>query len=251
VSDATAEFVTHGHIDAGDPLRDFISAEHLTDEALADLGRWHSQRPWQPRVYRNFLIDDVARSVGAVLRSLPVWSRCATVYRGTQETEEINEPDWADHPDRAACHFVARPLLDVFQPDAMDAASQTALKRFLSFAVIRGDLRTWISAGIGFPLEKRTSVELACYRDGDQIRPHQDLFPGRVLAVNFYLDESYKTGTGARLGFRNEAGDEFHVDPVFNTFSLIPIDSECEHWVEPFTGEGTGRHTVSIGEHQA
>lgn len=251
MSDATAAYTAHGHIDAGNPLREFISAEYLTDDALAELGHWYSERPWRPRVYHNFLIDDVARSLAGVLRALPVWSRCATVYRGTLETEEISEPDWADHPDRAACHFVGRPLLDVFQPGAMDTASQTALKRFLSFAVTRGDLRTWISAGIGFPLEKRTSVELACYSDGDQIMPHQDLFPDRVLAVNFYLDENYVPGTGARLGFRNEAGDEFHVDPIFNTFSLIPIDPACRHWVEPFTGEGTGRQTVSIGEHRA
>jgi hypothetical protein len=251
MSEAAAAHLIHGHIDPDGPLRQFINAEHLSDEALADLGQWHSQRPWRPRVYRNFLIDDVARAMAAVLRSLPVWSRCATVYSGPLEVEDIDEADWADHPDRAACHFVARPLVDVFQPGAMDPDSQLALKRFLAFAVTRGDLRTWISAGVGFPLEKRVSFELACYGEGDQITAHQDLFEGRVLAVNFYLDESYRKGTGARLGFRNEVGDEFHVDPVFNTFSLIPIDPGCRHWVEPFTGEGMGRYTVSIGQHRA
>lgn len=229
----------------------FISAEHLTGDSLTRVHDWFHGAPRSPLVFRDFLRPEVAEAVGAALRDLPVWSRCVTAFRNAQETVEVDEAGWADRPDRVARHFFARPLLDAFEPGRMDERHQAVLKNFISFAVISDLLRSWLGAGVGFPLEKRTSVELACYEPGDEIRPHQDLIENRVIAVNFYLDRDYRPGTGARLGFRNEEGREFAVDPLFNSFSLIPIEESCHHWVEPFAGEGRGRYTVSIGEHRA
>jgi hypothetical protein len=228
----------------------FIHPDHLTADTLADLGDWYRARPARPKVYRNFLRPAIADGVARALRALPVWDRCATVFQGPLTTGEIPEAEWPDHPDRAACHFIARPLVSALDPGGMDATLQHVLQQFLAFAVLAGPLRTWIGAGIGQQLERRTSVELACYRRGDAISAHQDLYPRRVLAVNFYLDEDYRPGTGGRLGFRNGDGTEFHVDPLFNTFSLIPILPDCHHWVEPFAGEGIGRFTISIGQHR-
>lgn len=230
----------------------FINPHYCTAEALTDLGRWFRQHPTEPKVYRNFLRPAIAHGVATAMHSLPVWLRYATTYKPDGvSTCEIAEAAWHMHPDRAACHFVARPLLEALEKGAMDVEHQRALKRFLTFAVLGGLLHTWVSTGINVRIERRTSVELAAYRAGDQIRPHQDLLPRRILAVNFYLDEAYQPGRGARLGYRNEEGNTFFVDPLFNTFSLIPIRSECYHWVEPFTGDGIGRYTVSIGMHSA
>lgn len=231
-------------------LAELIDSRYLTEQALADLGTWFRGTPTRPMVLRNFLRPEIAEATAAAMGALPVWSRCCTVFADALSTADIPESEWAKHPDRVACHFVARPLLDALEPGAMSRAHQGALKRFITFAVISGQLRSWIGAGIGVPLEKRTSVELAAYGPADQIRPHQDLIPGRIVAVNFYLDPDYRLGTGARLGYRNELNQEFAVDPLFNSFSLIPIGPQCHHWVEPFQDDRRGRYTVSIGEHR-
>ncbi|MFP8883827.1 hypothetical protein [Streptomyces mangrovi] len=215
------------------------------------LHTWFRGEPAEPLIFRDFLREDRARAVAAAIREFDVWSRCATTYHGTEGHAEIAEAEWPDHPDRAARHFVARPLSRVLEPDVLSEERRTALEQFLAFAVVSGPLRAWLSVGAGVELEARTSVEFAAYQASDEIRPHQDLLPGRVMAVNFYLDETYTRGSGARLGYRNEEGEEFFVDPLFNTFSVIPIREKCWHWVEPFQGDGVGRYTVSIGQHRA
>ncbi|MEV7612806.1 hypothetical protein [Streptomyces sp. NPDC089799] len=229
--------------------RRFIDERHLTPAVWQEMREWYTAEPGRPFVLRDFLRPEWAAAMDSAMRSLPVWSRCATVYTGSRDSAEIPEAEWAEHPHRAACHFVARPLGEALQNGSVAAEHRKTIEQFLAFCVLTDTLRDFVSAGTGIPLEPRTSVELAAYRAGDRIRRHQDLFPGRLMAVNFYLDAAYRPGNGARLGFRNEAGTDELVDPLFNTFSMIPVREECWHWVEPFSGEGTGRYTVSIGQH--
>jgi hypothetical protein len=247
----TAEATSAIGVTERQQARAYINPEHLGEGTLVRMRSWFEATPAEPMVFRNFLRPDFAARLAAALRDLPVWQRYCTIYQGTLDTSAVPEAEWHQHPQRAACHNVARPLLDALEPGAMAEDHQRVLKTFLSFAVLNAPLREWIAAGIGFPLERRTSVELASYTPGDQIRRHQDLFPRRVLAVNFYLDEHYRTGQGAQLSYSNEAGEVFDIDPLFNTFSMIPIRENCHHWVTPYLGEGTGRYTVSIGEHRA
>lgn len=214
-----------------------VSPEHLTPNALAELGDWFRARPTEPKVYRDFLREDLARAMGETMRALPVWERYSAVQRHK------------DDPPTAG-HFVARSLPDCLVDGRLQPEHRKALRVFLSFAVMSGALQTWIQEGIGVRLDPtRSSLELAAYRAGDHIEEHQDLLPGRILAVNFYLDETYRTGSGGRLGYRNENGRKFFVDPLFNTFALIPILPDSHHWVEPFQEPDMGRFTVSVGQH--
>ncbi|WP_158574157.1 2OG-Fe(II) oxygenase [Streptomyces triticagri] len=229
--------------------RRFVDERHLTGETWAAMGEWYTAEPGRPFILRDFLRPQWAEAMHTAMRDLPVWSRCATAYINARDSVEIPETDWADHPHRAARHFVARPLSEALQSERVAPEQRRTLEQFLAFAVLTNTLRDWIAAGVGFELEPRTSIELAAYSSGDRIRRHQDLFPGRVMAVNFYLDADYVPGSGGRLGFRNEAGHDELADPLFNTLSIIPVREECWHWVEPFEGTGTGRYTVSIGQH--
>ncbi|MER6618289.1 2OG-Fe(II) oxygenase [Streptomyces xantholiticus] len=229
--------------------RRFVDERHLTPDTWAAMREWYAAEPGRPFVVRGFLRPEWAQAMHSAMRDLPVWSRCATVYTNARDSAEIQEEEWEGNPNRAARHFVARPLGEALQNGTVPDAHRRTLEQFLAFCVLTDTLRDWISAGVGFPLEPRTSVELAAYRAGDRIRRHQDLFPGRVMAVNFYLDADHEPGTGGRLGFRNEAGHDELVEPYFNTLSMIPVREECWHWVEPYAGTGTGRYTVSIGQH--
>ncbi|MFD9123325.1 2OG-Fe(II) oxygenase [Kitasatospora sp. NPDC059571] len=228
-----------------------IAPEHLTAQTLESVSTWLSEPSDRPMVFRNFLRQEAAEATAAAMRALPVWARHVTAYRNLTETEAIDERDWPGHPERAACHFVAQPLTAALEPGAMAAEHQDSLRRFLSFAVITNRFRDWISLATGVPLNpKEASVELAAYGRGDQIRPHQDLFPNRVLGGNFYLDQDYRVGQGGRLGYRVDGGAETLVDPLFNTLSLFQIRADGYHWVEPFEPETIGRYTVSIGLHR-
>lgn len=227
----------------------FINPAYLTAGPLADLRTWFGARPRQPKVFVDFLLPAVAEDLSAALKDVPVWSRCATIYRGNNEPEVVDPITWLRDPERAANHLVARPLVPCFEPGAWAPKHQSNLGRFLDFAILSGALHSWFVAGIGCVLDQRTSVELACYERGDEIRSHQDLVPGRFLAINFYLDDEYRTAADGRLGFQNEQGEVFHVAPLFNTMSVIPIDEDCFHWVESFEADRRGRYTISVGLH--
>jgi hypothetical protein len=226
----------------------FINPEHLTSAALDGIGDWMNSSPGTPLALRNFLTPATAESMGAAMRALPAWGRVVTAYRNNAETFAIDERDWPQHPNRAACHFVAHPV-KALGPGVMAAGHQQALRRFLAFAITTDWLRDWIALATGAPLGSVKSAELAAYGPGDQITAHQDLYPGRIVGGNFYLDEAYQPGTGARLGYRVTDQGESFVDPVFNTLSLFAIRPDAWHWVEPYRGAGRGRYTVSIGFH--
>jgi hypothetical protein len=226
----------------------FINPQYLTSPALDGIRDWMGSSPSTPLALGNFLTPTTAESMSAVMRALPAWGRVVTAYRNNAETYPIEERDWPQHPDRAACHFVAQPV-QALASGAMAAADQQALRRFLAFAITTDWLRDWIALGTGAPLGSVKSVELAAYGPGDQITAHQDLYPGRIVGGNFYLDEAYQPGTGARLGYRVTGQGESFVEPVFNTLSLFAIRPDAWHWVEPYRGSGRGRYTVSIGFH--
>ncbi|MFP8883835.1 2OG-Fe(II) oxygenase family protein [Streptomyces mangrovi] len=228
-----------------------MNPAHLTDAARKELHDWFRSSPTEPKVFQEFLRPELARSMAEALRCLPVWERHSTAHRTSTETEDIPEEAWDGHPRRAARHFVARALPNALEDGKMEAPHQKALRAFLAFAVMSGGLQSWLEEGIGVEIDRsRNSLEFAAYKVGDSINVHQDLLPGRILAVNFYLDDAYRPSDGARLGYRNEEGREFRVDPLFNSFALIPILPDCHHWVDPYEGATTGRFTVSIGQHQ-
>lgn len=230
----------------------FLAPAHLTEDTLGELHEWFRTTPSRPFVLRDFVEPDAAGAMGAAMRAMPGWRRCVTAFRSETETEDIPEEQWATHPRRAALHYVAREVPAALAEGAMDGGHQAALRRFLAHAALTGTFRHWIAAGTGVPVSSReTSLELASYGQGDQIRPHQDLVPRRVFAVNFYLDETYRPGSGGRLVYRNEEGTEFAVEPLFNTFSMIQIRPEAWHRVEAYDGPARGRFTVSVGLHRA
>lgn len=231
-----------------DRLRRYMNGSYLTKGKLEELHAWFRQTEATPMSLQDFLNPRFADAIDKAFRAVPAWTRHATVYRGRSSVGDVQEADWDAHPDRAARHFVARQLLETLDDKHAAPSERKTLETFLAFAVGEGLFTSWLSAAVGVRL-RPASFELASYRHGDEIRPHQDLFPGRCLAVNFYVDAEYELGTGARLGFSNEGNQEFLVDPVFNSVSMIRVDERCKHWVEPYTGHGVGRYTLSIGEH--
>ena len=228
-----------------------IAPEQLTDDAIRSVHEWLVGGGDQPLVIRNFLKHEAAAGVAASMQALPVWSRHVTAYLSSTETEAVDEQDWLGHPERAACHYVAKPLTAALAEGAMAAEHQEHLRRFLAFVVTSNRFRDWVSLATREKLDpKNASVELAAYDRGDQIRPHQDLVPRRILGANFYLDPGYQVGQGGRLGYQIEGSAETLVDPLFNTLSLFRIRPDAYHWVEPFGPSAMGRYTVSIGLHR-
>lgn len=226
----------------------YVAPEHLTHAAVDRMRDWYrSDRP-RPLALRDFLRPELARSLGDALRAIPTWSRHAAIYQGrSQKTEfwEEVEPGL----DLTATQFVVRDIKALLDEGVMDLPHQRALEQFLLFSVLSDGLRDWLKAGTGLDLRKQTLMEFAAYRASDGLGAHQDLVPGRVLAVNFYLDQDYRPDQGGRLGFRNGSDEEFHVPPVFNSISVFPVREDCWHWVEPFRGDAVGRYTIAIGQH--
>ncbi|MFP8883830.1 2OG-Fe(II) oxygenase [Streptomyces mangrovi] len=228
----------------------FISQEYLEPKIRQELHDWFQEGSGGPRTLPGFLEEGFARTLGRCLRGLPHWQRYASVYEGDVRTNEVTEEEWEAHPTKAARHFLLRPLLEAVDSPEVAENERKALGQFLGFAVTGPTLLSWVSSVVGHPLEPRTSFEFTRYGPGDQITPHHDLLPGRVLAVNFYLDEHYDGSTGGRLWYRDADGRDHVTAPEFNSFTMIPIRTGCTHWVEPWNGNEPGRYTANLQIHR-
>lgn len=227
----------------------FVAPEYLTPQTLDRLHTWYHGEEQKPLALTGFLLPEFAADLAAALRELPAWERHAAIYEGRLQKTEFWGEDVAADPRVTISQFIVRDINALLDEGAMEPRHQRTLERLMIFSVLSDALRGWIKAGTGLDLRRRTVMEMAAYRDSDALGAHQDLVPGRVMAVNFYLDENYRPEHGGRLGFRDGAGRESHVTPLFNTVSLMPIREDCWHWVEKFSGNGTGRYTIALGQH--
>ncbi|MET7426133.1 2OG-Fe(II) oxygenase [Dactylosporangium sp. NPDC005555] len=242
----TAEVLAYGS-----DRSNFINARYLTDAALTEIRAWYDDPIPRPIGLEDFLVPQVARDMGEVLRTLPSWSRYAGIYQGRTGKEERFDDDIPDDAQPTASHQIVRDIPALLEGRTLSAEHRAVLERFFAFSLISEAFQGWLIAATGLKLRRVANIELACYQNSDGIGEHQDLVPGRVLALNFYLDESYDPAQGGHLGLRNAAGEVHHVVPRFNTLSVIPIREDCWHWVEPFRTSGTGRFTVAMGQHLA
>jgi hypothetical protein len=227
----------------------FLNQRYLSPPMLDQLQAWYAATEGGPLTLADFLQPQVATGLATALRRFASWSRYATIFEGHVRMAEIEPERWPSHPDRAARQYLARPLVETLDSPATSAADRRALGNFLGFAVTGGYLLSWLSTIVGRPLEPRTSFEFACYGPGDSITEHDDLLPGRILAANCYLDDSYLADHGGQLHYRDEHGREYRVDPEFNSFTLIPIRTGCVHWVSPYRGSHLGRFTANFQIH--
>jgi hypothetical protein len=231
--------------------RHFITPTHLTEPALAHVRRWYEASPSRPLQLQDFLLPGFAGKAASMLRDLPVWTRVCRVYVGPDQARYVSEEEWQASDRKWARSWIGTPIDRALDEGVMPAAHRKTLEQFLAFSVLDGPLTTWLRTATGTALDRRGSIELAAYGKGDRIGEHQDRIERRAFAVNFYLDPDYTKGTGGRLGYRNEAGQTFHVEPDFNSVSIIPIQEQSVHWVEEFTEDRRGRLTISVGQNRA
>ncbi|MFJ9444303.1 2OG-Fe(II) oxygenase [Kitasatospora sp. NPDC101235] len=231
-------------------VRRFVNPVYLEPEVRAELHAWHTKGTGGPRTLPGFLRADFATALGDALCALPYWVRYASVYEGDVRTREVAEEGWEELPDKAARHYLIRPMLAAVESPEVAEEHREVLRQFLAFVVTGTHFLSWVADVVGEPLEPRTSFEFTRYGAGDHITPHHDLIPGRVLAANFYLDSRYTPTAGGRLWFRDADGREHVTLPEFNSFTMIPIRDGCRHWVEPYTGAEPGRYTANLQIHQ-
>ncbi|MER7952487.1 2OG-Fe(II) oxygenase family protein [Streptomyces sp. NPDC096079] len=227
----------------------YVAPRYLTESTVERLRDWYHGDPVHPLQLRDFLRPEFATDLAAAMRAIPTWSRHAATYEGRLGKTEFWDDEVDEQDDVTIAQFVVKDIHALLDEGAMDPGHQRTLQEFFVFSVLTDALRDWIGSGTGLVLRKHTTMELAAYRRSDALGAHQDLVPGRVLAVNFYLDEEYTPESGGRLAFRNGQDQEFFVEPVFNSVSLMPIREDCWHWVEPFTRDAVGRYTIAMGQH--
>ncbi|MFD8204874.1 2OG-Fe(II) oxygenase [Streptomyces sp. NPDC059695] len=227
----------------------YVAPQYLTESTVELLRDWYHGEQVHPLQLRDFLRPAFATDLAAAMRAIPTWSRHAATYEGRLGKTEFWDDEVDEQDEVTISQFVVKDIHALLDEGAMDPAHQRSLQEFFVFSVLSEALRDWISSGTGLVLRKHTTMELAAYRRSDALGAHQDLVPGRVLAVNFYLDEEYTPESGGRLAFRNGRDEEFFVEPLFNSVSLMPIREDCWHWVEPFTRDAVGRYTIAMGQH--
>ncbi|MEU6522674.1 2OG-Fe(II) oxygenase [Streptomyces sp. NPDC046924] len=227
----------------------YIAPSHLTGAAFDSVSDWYRAEHATPLHLTDFLMPELATRLAAALRAVPTWARHASLIEKGQEPTEYWGAEADTATDVTASQFRVPDIHALFSDGVLPPEHRRTLEEFFVFTVLSDAFRDWLKAGTGLELRKRTAMELAAYRNSDGLGDHQDLMPGRVFAVNFYLDDGYRPEHGGRLGYRNGKGEEFHAVPLFNSLSVIPIRDDCWHWVEPFTSDSVGRYTIAMAQH--
>ena len=217
-----------------------LGGDPATTTAALDQWLWGSCTG--PLVLDGFLDRDLARRCEGEVRSLQRWERQCRAYVGNADPVDLDEADWATHPDRAALHDYYPGLAD-----ELTDSSTRGLQRFIGGCVTGRRLKDWLSARLGIAIGDRASFELVRYREGDQIRPHQDLIAGRMLAVLWYIDSSIQPGEGSALVVDHADGRTWVVEPTFNRIVIVPIRTDLRHQVMRRTSDRIGRYTASVG----
>jgi hypothetical protein len=227
---------------------DFVSSEYLHAGKLDELRRWYAAPSPTPLKLPGFLRPEVAEELGRVLASLPNWSHYEGIYDGPNLKTELFDDEIPDGLRGTASHRMVRDIPELLTGSRLNDADRLVLERFFTFALFSPAFQTWLKSFTELALRRVATLEFAAYQDSDGIGEHQDLVPGRVLSICFYLDRDYQESQGGNLGFRNGAGERHAMTPSFNSMSIIPIREDCWHWVEPFHAEKTGRFTIAMAQ---
>jgi hypothetical protein len=204
--------------------------------------------PRRPLSLPGFLRPERARALTEALSRVDCWER-ARCLRTAATTTEVDAPTFeaATPEQRFSRHDVARPLSRlVASSGPTPAADRQLISEFFEFlAVDDAAFRGWLGALLGHALNRRTTCEVVRYHQGDFIAPHADTHDGRVVGVNFYLDAGWSPDDGGLLCFEGSAGP-CQLEPRFNQLTLIPIDEDYRHEVQPWRAARIGRYVVSL-----
>jgi hypothetical protein len=203
----------------------------------------------EPRVVQlsDFLPSDVAYCVAAEFERIDYYRRSLMLRIPTHEYDisariwEVDEPVWRDSQEeyRFWSQDLAQPLTRIFETDLQYAKS---LIRHLGGS----DFRRIIADICGEAVDGSVGCEVARYRYGDFIAPHTDLFPGRRLSLNLYLDPQIGAADGGNLRFASFMGREQIVSPFFNSVSIFAPHEGYFHEVTPYAGRSPGRYALCM-----
>ena len=230
-------------------LESWIDRSHQSPARIDLLSKRWRTRPYAPLKITNFFSEHAFAELLECVRNIPNYQRDYSLLTHENEVRSVPYEEWCrtDPAKRWNSQDIARPLADLFSPSAFDDPKHLqTLRSFFQFAVLGDELICWLSKLIGVNLSKKVSCEFVHYREGDYITPHKDTHDDRIIGLNFYLGPEWRKGYGGELGFENEIGERFAVTPNPNTLSIIPIDEQCMHWVEPWRSKFSGRYTISM-----
>lgn len=236
------------------PLR--LIAGRWADPSALSLTSWLWQGRPSPLVLDGFFESGFAVRFHQEVARLASWERQTRVFLGADETIDVDERESRESPAGVAFpgqgpatqrHDYYPDLAAEIDPHSARAVDTRSLRQFIAACVVGSELRDWLSDALAVKVGDRSSFELVRYRPGDQIQPHQDLIPGRVFAVLWYVDPDTARGEGSDLRVTGPGGESWLVEPVFNRLVVIPIRTDYWHEVTERTSQRTGRQTASVG----
>lgn len=229
--------------------REWINERYLTDESLEQLRLWYRDRPRRPLVLNDFLLPEKALVLQQCLARLPLWERAYGVLAEDESVVDLPLEEWLACPveRRWNSQDIARPFTALVDPDGpLPVADVQAIREFFFFAFLGPGFRNWLEEIVRVPIQQTVTCEVVRYQMGDYITSHADTHDSRIVGVNFYLGENWQPGDGGELGYANEQGESIVMTPQFNAISIIPIHTDCVHWVQPWQCPTPGRQTICL-----
>jgi hypothetical protein len=227
----------------------WINQPYLSESAICGIRESFQARPRRPLVLKNFLVPDKAERLAKSFEQIRSWERAHAVLDEQKQLTTIDEMEWERRPveERWSRQEMAAPLSQLLKDESeLEPAPRTTILHFVLFTITSPALRSWLAGVVNVELDQHVTCEIVRYGQGDFITEHSDTHDARIIGVNFYLGGSWKPDDGGRLGYRNERGQVFTVDPEFNSLSIIPIHRDCVHWVSPWRSHLPGRYTFCL-----
>lgn len=225
----------------------WINEPYLSESAISSVRQSFRARPRRPVILKNFLVPHKAQYLATAFEQISAWEHAHSVLDENDQLITIDRSEWEMLPEakRWSRQGIAAPLSRLLNDD--DApASRATLRHFALFTITTPALRSWLASVIGVELDQQVTCELVRYGPGDFITAHADTHDPRIIGVNFYLGALWKPEDGGQLGYRNENGEVFSLDPEFNSLSIIPIHQHCVHWVSEWRSSSPGRYTFCL-----
>lgn len=213
----------------------------------------------EPVAIDGFMDDESALSAAATVQSMPFWK---PTYRsficeppenptGNDDIGVVSEEEWLREPrvKRQGANEIAVEIPRLFtEPvEGFSSGNRSMLKKIFIFSVMSPALQQWLGKIADPSVASGMNIDFARYRPGDWAGAHNDLDVNRSAVCLWYLDPEYDKSCGGRLCYRNQDGSVYGFEPRFNRLVVMPIAKGSVHWVEPWEGSGTGRHTIGFG----
>ena len=225
-----------------DPLRSWISPEHLRSDVLSSYRRSFEKHPGRLVILENILIQQVADKLSRFLRNEAKFETEYGLY--SQKDSGVSEEKWLRAPE-ADRFFRFSKLVEVASEFRMSLNALTYLRFRKSFQ--DPAFQNFFECLCGLELAWGDDFGSHSMKAGDFLKAHDDNNRNRRIALVIYLSDDWEETFGGCFNMFDQEGRTQKIVPTYNSMVVFDVTASTTHFVDPIGAEAGTRARVTIG----